>query len=250
MKKLKRRRLFALILCFALLLPSGTLFVHADTPGMVTGNGVRFRSGPSSNDTVLFSLIAGDIVTISCDAVNGWYPVAALYNGSWYNGYMYADYVQPVQSSQPGPVNGDFNVQLASFPESYRPYLTAIHNAHPAWKFEAVYTNLDWNYVQQQENLTGRSLIQTDNSAFRADNVVREGRDWYQAHPGVVAYYMDPRNFLNENDIFQFEKLSYEGSDAVRRDERLGRPRCVAFRDFGGDGRARHGNCQKQDSDP
>ena len=39
------------------------------------------------------------------------------------------------------------------------------------------------------------------------------GRDydsgWYSASDDAVRYFMDPRNFLNEQDIFQFEDVSY-----------------------------------------
>ena len=35
-------------------------------------------------------------------------------------------------------------------------------------------------------------------------------RGWYNASANVVAYYMDPRNFLNEDRIFMFEDLSYK----------------------------------------
>ncbi len=39
-----------------------------------------------------------------------------------------------------------------------------------------------------------------------------EGSNWYQAHGQVVSYYIDPRNFLTENNIFQFEELTYNSS--------------------------------------
>ena len=34
-------------------------------------------------------------------------------------------------------------------------------------------------------------------------------RGWYNANANVVAYFMDPRNFLNEDRIYMFEDLSY-----------------------------------------
>lgn len=39
-----------------------------------------------------------------------------------------------------------------------------------------------------------------------------EGSNWYQAHGQVVSYFIDPRNFLNESNIFQFEELTYNSS--------------------------------------
>lgn len=37
-----------------------------------------------------------------------------------------------------------------------------------------------------------------------------EGSSWYQAHGQVIQYYMDPRNSMSNERIFQFEKLSYD----------------------------------------
>ena len=45
------------------------------------------------------------------------------------------------------------------FPESYRPYLEELAKKHPNWKFTALYTNLDWNYVIDNENEFGKNLV-------------------------------------------------------------------------------------------
>ena len=45
-------------------------------------------------------------------------------------------------------------------------------------------------------------------SAMNAYYQVEPG--WYNANANVVAYYMDPRNFLNEDRIFMFENLAYQ----------------------------------------
>ncbi len=37
-----------------------------------------------------------------------------------------------------------------------------------------------------------------------------EGSSWFQAHGQVVQYYLDPRNFINESNIFMFEQLSFD----------------------------------------
>ena len=36
-----------------------------------------------------------------------------------------------------------------------------------------------------------------------------DGASWVSASPEYIAYCIDPRNFLNENQIFQFETLEY-----------------------------------------
>ena len=39
-----------------------------------------------------------------------------------------------------------------------------------------------------------------------------EGSSWYQAHGQVVQYYLDPRNFLDEQSVFMFENLGFNSS--------------------------------------
>ena len=43
-----------------------------------------------------------------------------------------------------------------------------------------------------------------------------------------MRYYMDPRNFLNENDIFMFESLTYEKyqEEDVVEAAQIGRASC------------------------
>ena len=40
--------------------------------------------------------------------------------------------------------------------------------------------------------------------------IPKDGSTWFNASSEVVGYYMDPRNFLNENNIYMFEDLSYQ----------------------------------------
>ncbi|MBR0373702.1 MAG: SH3 domain-containing protein [Mogibacterium sp.] len=39
--------------------------------------------------------------------------------------------------------------------------------------------------------------------------IPKDGSSWYNASKKVVQYYMDPRNFLNEDRIYMFEDLTY-----------------------------------------
>ena len=48
---------------------------------------------------------------------------------------------------------------IQNFPASYQPYLKELAKKHPNWKFTALYTNLDWNYVITQENVFGKNLV-------------------------------------------------------------------------------------------
>ena len=38
------------------------------------------------------------------------------------------------------------------FPDSYKPYINSLKNAHSNWVFKAVYTGLDWNEAVSHES--------------------------------------------------------------------------------------------------
>lgn len=129
---------------------------------------------------------------------------------------------------------GTFTVQAADyaatlrskgFPESYINDLVALHNAHPKWIFEPLKTNLDFQTAVNGERKAHKSqLIQKISSTKESmycdcssckkngSYVIQEGSSWVSASETAVKYYMDPRNFLNEKQIFQFESIAYDGT--------------------------------------
>lgn len=113
------------------------------------------------------------------------------------------------------------------FPQSYANSLASLHETYPQWEFEAVDTGLEWNTVLEQESQNGVNLVAKnvdDSKKSTAEGAydwetntwtIFDGSSWVAAHPDYIAYYMDPRNFLNETDIFQFESLSYSDSQTL-----------------------------------
>lgn len=104
---------------------------------------------------------------------------------------------------------------IESFPESYQPYLYELQKNHPNWRFISVYTNLDWNYVLDNENKFGRSLVPKSYSdrwknTKPGEYNVEVDAGWVDCSRRALEYTMDPRNFLNEVRMFQFEGLSYD----------------------------------------
>ena len=113
----------------------------------------------------------------------------------------------------------------STVPDVYKTYITALKKAHPKWKFEFFYTGLDWNEVIEKEtdpSIPERSLISyvfpksyrsivSKSYNGKTDTYTSyDAGGWYMAAAETVSYYMDPRNFFNEVDMFQFEKLSYD----------------------------------------
>ena len=106
---------------------------------------------------------------------------------------------------------------IDNFPDSYKPYLIELQKKYPNWKFIALYTDLDWKYVIDNENIFGKNLVPKSYSdswknTKPGEYNVEVDAGWVDASRKAVEYTMDPRNFLNSVRIFQFESLSYDES--------------------------------------
>ena len=106
---------------------------------------------------------------------------------------------------------------IEGFPEEYRPYLRVLQSKFPNWRFTALYTGLDWNYVIDNENVFGKNLVPKSYSdrwknTKPGEYNVEVDSGWVDSSRRAVEYTMDPRNFLNEIRIFQFETLSYDNN--------------------------------------
>ena len=106
---------------------------------------------------------------------------------------------------------------IDNFPDSYKPYLEELQSKHNNWKFIALYTNLDWNYVIDNENQFGKNLVPKSYSdRWKNTNPgeynIEVDSGWVDCSRRSIEYAMDPRNFLNEVRMFQFENLSYDES--------------------------------------
>lgn len=118
-------------------------------------------------------------------------------------------------------------LRAAGFPDSYCAPLMALHEKYPNWQFVAVQTGLDWNTSVEKESIVGKNLVQsavndarksTDSAAYNWSTNTWYGFDgagWVSASKEYIAYCMDPRNFLDETYIFQFETLEYADYQSV-----------------------------------
>lgn len=96
------------------------------------------------------------------------------------------------------------------FPESYQEALYTLKEAHPNWVFVKMNTELDWDTVVAEELKGGRSLVHGSNKAAMKEGLF--GQNWYYATEEALEYYLDPRNGLTEDWIFQFEQLTFNES--------------------------------------
>ena len=132
------------------------------------------------------------------------------------------------------------------FPEDYAKLLLEVHEKYPNWKFEAVYVGegersaYDWSDVLATESerdvnqyysqaaassLLGRmrrigltleaGMLTATESYSDAPFEELTGAGWVSAPKSLIAYYLDPRNFItvdavNDGTFFQFESLRRE----------------------------------------
>lgn len=106
---------------------------------------------------------------------------------------------------------------IENFPTSYKPYLEILASKYPGWNFTALYTGLKWEDVIKNENVFGKNLVPLNYSDSWKNKNLNEynlevDAGWVDSSKQAVEYCMDPRNFLNEVRIFQFEELSYNSN--------------------------------------
>jgi beta-N-acetylglucosaminidase/fibronectin type 3 domain-containing protein/uncharacterized protein YraI len=109
----------------------------------------------------------------------------------------------------------DAYLSAQGFPESYKPALRALHASNPKWIFKAQATGVDWSSALAKEQQLGRSLVAAgDYDSWKSfedgaydfinNNYIGFDGTWPAADDCIVAYYFDPRNFLNQTAIYQF----------------------------------------------
>lgn len=109
------------------------------------------------------------------------------------------------------------NLAAQGFPYDYIEKIAPLKKRHPAWTFEILPVSklqkkYSWDYVLEQETdaVPERSLI-SNNKKFSAYFHIEDKKNYdaacRRASKKAVAYFLDPRNFLNEKNIFQFADL-------------------------------------------
>lgn len=206
-----------------------------DRTGYISVSAANVRTDPSVDSTAIIQITNGQAVNVLASTIGGetsiygneWYKISFNVAGTDYLGYIVDNFVtlNPLPTPTPIPYtpDADFEAFLTNegFPESYKVGLRELHAQYPQWIFRAKHTGLDWNTAVANEYSPGRSLISTSNDGYKstdsaaydwATNTWRvwDGSTWVMCHPEVLAYYMDPRNFLNVQRIFQFEALNYQ----------------------------------------
>ena len=99
----------------------------------------------------------------------------------------------------------------------------AINNLvtkHPNWQFDVLYTGIDfYTAVQGEYEYDNKKANLVDTNVYKGDWIAPNpyvSENWASASYKGIAYFMDPRNFLNDVDVFQFVDLAdYYNSGAT-----------------------------------
>ena len=237
----KQKRILALMLGAVLLgdcaartgtMISGLSLAYAAT-GSATVNAttLNVRSTPGTTGSVVKKLAYGAAVTVVSETAGSdgktWYKIQFSSGSGMQEGYVRSDYIKfPVSYSYDSTFENYLNSQ--GFPESYKVSLRTLHTEHPTWVFQAQKTGLNWSDVMAAEGAVGANLVSkssisswksTEYGAYDWNTGTWTGFDgssWVAASKDIVAYYMDPRNFLNDTYVFQFLHHAYDSNAQTR----------------------------------
>ena len=223
----KRVLSFLLVLCLLtnLLVGFTALAVETVSTGTVhVDDALRVRSEPNTNCSTVGWLSNGDVVTIHeiVTAANGdrWYRISR----GTLSGYAFAAYIT-INATYETDEQFEAYLTAQGFPEDYKPALRSIHAQYPNWIFRAEHLSMTWATAHTAESKVGLNTVQSPDAwksmEYGAYNwntnsyVTYDTGGWVTAAPALVAYYMDPRNWLDPTYIFQFEDLTYSNDQTV-----------------------------------
>lgn len=219
----KHKRLCSIILAITVLLSALViqgLNVFAEIEdGIITGENVRLRSEPSSESAAILKLNYNEKVTI-LEKVEG-NEAEEGHGTTWYKikrddgteGFAYGFYV----FIMPKPSDANFE----NFPESYREALKKLQAIYPKSTFipdnlnitfeEAVSIQFTTAQRKQVTASNGISWYSMHQGAYNWQNgtYINNNGGWISASKSIIAYYLDPRNFLTHDTAFMFVQQSY-----------------------------------------
>ncbi len=229
----KRMRCLCALLCLILTISSFSFISSAaetpteklidNKPALVKGTNVNIRSTYSTEGKSLGKVSEVNVIALaSYTFADGtvWYKVQ--YGDII--GYIHGDYIYIIEPVVP---EGTFAEQLATFPDDYRDALTLLHTLYPNWQFVADYIDIDFSTAVYNQTLGHRKLVNMDADGISWRALGPENYNWttgkWNTYSGgwtdaskeVIAYYMDPRNFLNTDAIYMFMQQSYREGTAT-----------------------------------
>lgn len=135
-------------------------------------------------------------------------------------------YIESNKDKQKYVIYDGKNLNEDKYP-GYKELIDNLKENHPNWTFTLFYTKLDWNDVTKNEGHSDERIsplnLIPDSSKYPEDWKCEIDKDktfdngtWLCASDKAIKNQMDPRNILNDENIFQFLELRYtEGAHTV-----------------------------------
>lgn len=202
------------------------------------GSSTRIAFLSQGTKVEVIKKVEGDVPSGYASQEKYWYYVRDVFRDRY--GYIHTSLVTltetPINQEAPD-LDTDFEQYLKDqgFPESYKPALRSLHQAYPNWVFLAFHITDTDSPASNRKALTFEKALDAQlDSRYPSRSLVNKGvvlshrnydspgynfktdtwttydaGGWMRASREIVAYSMDPRNFLEESTIFQFEQLTY-----------------------------------------
>ncbi len=238
----------SVLLCIAIFITSlgisgGSFSVHAESPAytglVITKSGVSVRLEANSKAQYLGAIPKNTTINLYGEAIDTgdgkkWYKTlynnqfgyVCAYNANDTDGATYITNITAIPKPPEYNYDADFETNLTNqrFPESYKVLLRQLHAAHPQWVFLADHLTMSFSTAVDNEAKVGTTLVASSSKdswksmqkgAYdweKGAYGVYDTGGWVTAEREVIEYYMEPRNFLNEDGIFLFLDQSYNPS--------------------------------------
>ena len=227
-----QQKCIALLIAISLLVASLFVvdmgaFAAGEAIGTVSDGPLNVREGIGTVYKVLVKLNKGDQVIVLDvgydEAGAAWYQIET---SAGVKGWVSGTYLTVDADTE------DFNLylKLSGFPVSYHEGLKALHEKYPNWIFKPQHVDVTWDEMIAAQTKLGMSLTySTDPTAWKSTQtgaynwttsqwIQLDTGGWVAASKELVEYYVDPRNFLTEDSVFQFLKQSYD-AEALSEEE-------------------------------
>lgn len=190
------------------------------TTAYIEGDNVRVRTGPSTNETIIEKISYRSVTVLEKVNNDTWLKISYNNGTADIVGYIFYDssYIRIVSYNP----DANFESKLQAFPESYRDALRQLKAEYKNWEFipDPVTTTfaesvaLQANGKRKQVNFTSQPVswrsMAPGSYDWNTGKWMQDNAGWIGASREITAYYMDPRNFLNATEIYQFLQQGYD----------------------------------------
>ena len=242
MLKCISKRFVAIIICLSMILTVLSIPVYAEIPYLSIAKVANTRNGTTdiyslpgtkgheadaenkNKSQKLDTLKEGTVVQITGAGIDGdgdkWYEIN-YGDGYAKRGFVYSERVEIIEIYAVDQSFEDWMTEQG-FPESYKLGLRAMHLMYPNWKFYADHTGLDFNsavkaqnggvnnkYIHKDSDISWKVYEKGEYDWSTGKWTGYDGDSWIKTTDQVVAYYLDPRNFLDITNVFMFANESF-----------------------------------------